>query len=120
MATFWGAAFAFSILTAIGAVGFINGYRGEFRKTAWACGIITSIFLVPQTIGSLLFPPMFNTKMGMDVLLPWLITFGSLIGGLMGRKVAILRTVSIHLGIAACSWAVTIGTLEILQRIVRR
>jgi hypothetical protein len=113
-----GATLAFAILGGIFGAGFAAGYKGTWKHTAAAVGANMGIFLLPQAVNLALyhFTVALNEVLGGIIFLAFLITSGSLIGALIGKRSPARIALAYH-GVIAGG---TILNIEILSRIGKR
>ena len=101
---FGGAVLALGVLGGLVAIGFVAGYRGNWRQSAALVGAILGFFLIVQS-GSHFYSSINLVRVagGMDVVIAWLVTFGSFIGAIRKKELPTKSVFLIHAGFAVAA-----------------
>ena len=86
------------------AVGFWAGFRGTWKNTAAIVGTIQGLYLLMILFQTLFMHGPLMKALGGNMMMAWLITFGSLCGAIYARKAPAKNVLALHAGIALCSY----------------
>lgn len=96
-------------------VGFWAGYQRTWRDTVAIVGTIQGVYLLMILFQTLFMHGPLIKALGGNLMLAWLITFGSLCGAVYARKSPTKHVMALHAGLALCSYL----TVEIFLRVSR-